>query len=186
MGRNTFESIGRPLPGQAAISSSAAMPDFRAEGVEVVASLRDAIDMCHGADPFVIGGATLYTEALPRADRIYLTEVDASPVGDTLFPSSTNPRGVKLRVSDARLTRRIRTRWRLSCWREYKRRRTAEAVRIESLFVAQARWKGVSAGALGDAATAACALTPSFSAQPFRLNLPQQVAASCSMPTWPD
>lgn len=85
MGRKTFESIGRPLPGRRNIVVSR-NPDFRAQGIEVVASVREAIEMSQGRDPFVIGGATLYAEALPRADRIYLTEVDASPEGDTLFP----------------------------------------------------------------------------------------------------
>ena len=85
MGRKTFESIGRPLPGRRNIVVSR-NPVFRADGVEVVASLELAINACHREDAFVIGGATLYAEALPRVDRVYLTEVDAAPDGDTLFP----------------------------------------------------------------------------------------------------
>lgn len=85
MGRKTFESIGRPLPGRRNIVVSR-NPVFRADGVDVVASLEAAIEVCGNADGFVIGGATLYVQALPRVDRIYLTEVDASPEGDTLFP----------------------------------------------------------------------------------------------------
>ena len=89
MGRKTFESIGRPLPGRRNIVVSR-NPDFHADGVEVVASLEQAINACKSRqeckDAFVIGGASLYAEALPRVDRIFLTEVDATPVGDTLFP----------------------------------------------------------------------------------------------------
>lgn len=85
MGRKTFESIGRPLPGRRNIVVSR-NPVFRVDGVEVVASLELAINACHREDAFVIGGATLYAEALPRVDRVYLTEVDAAPDGDTLFP----------------------------------------------------------------------------------------------------
>ena len=85
MGRKTFESIGRPLPGRRNIVVSRNV-SYRADGTEVVASLNAAIDACKHQDAFVIGGATLYAEALPRADRIYLTEVDASPDGDTRFP----------------------------------------------------------------------------------------------------
>ena len=85
MGRKTFESIGRPLPGRRNIVVSR-NPAFRAEGIEVVPSLDAAISACQSADVFVIGGATLYAEALPFVDRIFLTEVDAMPEGETLFP----------------------------------------------------------------------------------------------------
>ena len=89
MGRKTFESIGHPLPGRRniVISRNAAL---RADGVEVVTSLDAAINACNSQytcqEAFVIGGATLYFEALPRTDRIFVTEVDASPAGDTFFP----------------------------------------------------------------------------------------------------
>ncbi len=89
MGRKTFESIGRPLPARQNIIVSRNTA-FHAQGVEVVDSLDAAINACHGVDAFVIGGATLYAEALPRADRIYLTEIDASPNGDTRFPPLDN------------------------------------------------------------------------------------------------
>ncbi len=89
MGRKTFESIGRPLPGRRNIVVSRNL-DFHADGVEVVASLERAISACKSQqgvdDAFVIGGASLYAEALPRVDRIFLTEVDAAPEGDTIFP----------------------------------------------------------------------------------------------------
>jgi dihydrofolate reductase len=87
MGRKTFESIGRPLPGRRNVVVSR-NPVFRPDGVEVAASLEAAISACRGDDAFVIGGATLYAEALStaRVERIFLTEVDASPEGDTRFP----------------------------------------------------------------------------------------------------
>ncbi len=85
MGRKTFESIGRPLPGRRNIVVSR-NPDFRADGVETAPSLTAALAMTKDDDAFVIGGATLYTEALPLAKRLYLTEVDATPEADTLFP----------------------------------------------------------------------------------------------------
>ena len=86
MGRKTFESIGRPLPGRRNIVVSR-NPAFRAEVVDVMTSLDAAIKACQNTEAFVIGGATLYAEALPHADRLFITEVDASPNGDTLFPS---------------------------------------------------------------------------------------------------
>ena len=86
MGRKTFESIGRPLPGRRNIVVSR-NPAFRAEGVDVMTSLDAAIKACQNTEAFVIGGATLYAQALPHADRLFITEVDASPNGDTLFPS---------------------------------------------------------------------------------------------------
>ena len=86
MGRKTFESIGRPLPGRRNIVVSR-NPDFHGEGIEVAHTLEAAIGMCAGSDAFVIGGATLYVEALMRADQLFITEIDAAPAGDTFFPS---------------------------------------------------------------------------------------------------
>jgi dihydrofolate reductase len=87
MGRKTFESIGKPLPGRRNMVISR-NPDWRAEGCEVFTSLDAALGTCAATGQvFVIGGATLYREALPVADHLYLTEVDASPEGDTFFPA---------------------------------------------------------------------------------------------------
>lgn len=86
MGRKTFESIGRPLPGRRnlVISRNA---NWHSDGCEVSGSLAEAFNRCKDNESvFVIGGATLYNEALPLANSIYLTEVDASPNGDTWFP----------------------------------------------------------------------------------------------------
>lgn len=85
MGRKTYESIGRPLPNRRNIVVSR-NAELKIEGVEVVASLERAIDMCQNDDPFVIGGGEIYRAAMPLADRLYLTSVDQSPEGDTYFP----------------------------------------------------------------------------------------------------
>jgi len=86
MGRRTFESIGRPLPGRRNIVVSRD-PRYRAEGVEVARGLDEALALA-GAAPevMVIGGAQVYRQALPRARRLYLTHIDAELQGDTHFP----------------------------------------------------------------------------------------------------
>lgn len=87
MGRKTFESIGRPLPGRNTIVLTR-RPDWAEEGVEVAGSLEHALAMAaeRGQDLFVAGGAEVYRAALGVADRLELTEVDAEPDGDTFFP----------------------------------------------------------------------------------------------------
>ncbi|MBY6190169.1 dihydrofolate reductase [Microbulbifer agarilyticus] len=92
MGRKTFESIGRPLPGRQniVITRNSA---WRADGVEVVSSLEAAITLADAAaqqagvaELMVIGGAEIYRQALPLAQRLYVTEVDADVDGDAFFP----------------------------------------------------------------------------------------------------
>lgn len=86
MGRNTWESIGRLLPGRTTVIVTR-QRDYLVPGAIVSASLADAIAACGDDDEiFVIGGAQLYAAALPLADRIYLTTVDAEVAGDTLMP----------------------------------------------------------------------------------------------------
>lgn len=92
MGRKTFESIGRPLPGRANIVISRD-PGYPAQGVRLVASLDAALrlagqvaELDGAAEAVVIGGAAIYALALPRADRLYLTRIHATVVGDTLLP----------------------------------------------------------------------------------------------------
>lgn len=86
MGRKTHESIGRPLPGRHNIVVSR-QTDYLAAGCTVAGSLEQAITVAHPAtEIMIIGGATLYAAALPRAERIYLTEVHAQLSGDTCFP----------------------------------------------------------------------------------------------------
>jgi len=86
MGRRTWESIGRALPGRRNIVVTRT-PGYAAPGCEVVDSLEAAWRAAAGADEaFVIGGGALYEEALASADRIYLTEVEGEVEGDTRFP----------------------------------------------------------------------------------------------------
>ncbi|HWT93974.1 MAG TPA: dihydrofolate reductase [Solirubrobacteraceae bacterium] len=87
MGRRTWESIPpkfRPLPGRRNIVLTRS-PDFAAEGAEVLPSLDAALAATDGAC-FVIGGGTVYAEALPLADVVHATVVEGSVEGDTLFP----------------------------------------------------------------------------------------------------
>jgi dihydrofolate reductase len=86
MGRRTWESIGRPLPGRRNIVVTR-QAGFAAEGAEVVPSLDAALGLCTGsAEVFVIGGAQVYRETLPLAQRLIVTEIDADFAGDTFWP----------------------------------------------------------------------------------------------------
>jgi dihydrofolate reductase len=84
MGRRTFESIGRPLPGRQNIVLTHNL-DYQADGVTIVHSLEDAISQAEDDDIFVIGGVKVFEEALPQAVRIYETRVHALVAGDVLF-----------------------------------------------------------------------------------------------------
>ena len=87
MGRETFESIGRPLPGRTNVVLSR-RPGWSHEGVTVADSLESALDVAasHGDVAYIAGGAEVYRQALDVADRMELTEVDTEPEGDTRFP----------------------------------------------------------------------------------------------------
>jgi len=87
MGRMTFESFGaRPLPGRRNLIVSR-NPDYVAEGAEVFTSLEAALAaVAEDEEVMVIGGASLYTQALPLADRLYMTLVHAEVAGDAHFP----------------------------------------------------------------------------------------------------
>jgi dihydrofolate reductase len=89
-GRITWESIGRPLPGRRMVVLTR-RPDYEVpEGVYVCGSLDEALDLARSAgdeEAFIGGGEAVYREALPMADRIYLTFVDAEVEADTYFPS---------------------------------------------------------------------------------------------------
>ena len=87
MGRRTYESIGRPLPGRSNIVVTHNV-DFEAPGCIVAHSLEEAWRAANGADEVsVIGGTAIFRDTLPFADRIHLTEVQASVEGDTFFPA---------------------------------------------------------------------------------------------------
>ena len=88
MGRRTHDSIGRTLPGRRNIVLSRDPAYRAAEGSEVFPSLDAALAaLADCEEVMIIGGATLYAEALPRATRLHLTEIDAELVGDTWFPA---------------------------------------------------------------------------------------------------
>lgn len=85
MGRKTFESLGRPLPNRKNVVIT--RQDITIEGCEVVHSLDEALGLFSAEEEvFVIGGAQIYREAMPFADRFYLTRVHHSYQGDTSFP----------------------------------------------------------------------------------------------------
>lgn len=86
MGRKTYESIGRPLPGRRCIVLTR-QSGYAAPGCEVNASFEEALQLCSASDElFVAGGGELYRLALPMAQRLCLTFVDLDLTGDTSFP----------------------------------------------------------------------------------------------------
>lgn len=86
MGRKTFESIGRPLPGRISIVLSG-QRSYAPPGVQVAASLEDALRLAQGDNEvFVGGGAGVYRQTLDLADRMYLTLLPDDFEGDTYFP----------------------------------------------------------------------------------------------------
>ncbi len=88
MGRRTFDSIGKALPGRTSIVVTR-QSGFQAAGVEVAGDLDRAVEIAAGLgaeEAMVIGGGEIYAAALPRADRLYLTEVHIEAEGDVYFP----------------------------------------------------------------------------------------------------
>lgn len=88
MGRKTFESLGKPLPGRLNIVITR-QKDWTPEGAKIVHSLEDAIKAASKADykeAFIIGGGEIFKEAMIVADKIYMTRVDAELDGDAFFP----------------------------------------------------------------------------------------------------
>lgn len=85
MGRKTYQSIGRPLPGRETIILSRD-PDFSAAGCRVVASLTEGIAAAQTEQLFICGGEDIYRQTLPLVEKIYLTELLAEVPGDTFFP----------------------------------------------------------------------------------------------------
>jgi Dihydrofolate reductase len=91
MGRKTFESIGRPLPGRTNVVVTR-NPDWTHPGVRVCHSLSDALKLASAQasldaqdEVMVIGGATLYRDAMDGVDRLYITQVHCAPLGDATF-----------------------------------------------------------------------------------------------------
>lgn len=86
MGRKTYESIGRPLPGRTNIVLTRSA-DFHAEGVLTATTLEQALEIAAGeAEVMVIGGSSIYELVLPKADRLYLTYIEHAYQGDAWFP----------------------------------------------------------------------------------------------------
>jgi dihydrofolate reductase len=100
MGRKTWESIGRPLPGRTSIVITSDR-SYAAAGCIVVHSIDAAMAAATGQDEvMVIGGADLYRQLLPRADSIYLTRVHEAFDGDTFFPKISNSEWHEVARSD--------------------------------------------------------------------------------------
>jgi dihydrofolate reductase len=93
MGRKQFESVGKPLPGRTNIVVTR-QPDYAHEGIVVVPDLETALSQARaiaerdGVDEvMVIGGGEIYRQAMPVADRLYISHVDLAPKGDVSFPA---------------------------------------------------------------------------------------------------
>lgn len=87
MGRKTFDSIGKPLPGRTTVVVSR-NPDLKIEGCIIAHSLPEALAACKGDDEiFIVGGAELYTQAMPLANTLYTTEIQKEVAGDAFFPN---------------------------------------------------------------------------------------------------
>ncbi len=86
MGRKTFDSIGKPLPGRTTVVVTRNR-NLKIDGCLILHSLEEALAACRGdAEIFVVGGAELYKQALPMADTLYITEIRQEVEGDAYFP----------------------------------------------------------------------------------------------------
>jgi dihydrofolate reductase len=100
MGRKTFESIGRPLPGRRNIVISRD-DHYQAAGIDVVNSVEQALALVDGSDEImVIGGGAIYSHCLAKAERLYVTHIEANIEGDTQFPDFYD--GTWLKVNSER------------------------------------------------------------------------------------
>jgi len=86
MGRKTYDSIGRALPGRRTIVMTRQI-GWHAPSVEVAHSLAEALALAGPTEVFIVGGGEVYQQAMPFADRLMLTEVEQSPEGDVVFPT---------------------------------------------------------------------------------------------------
>jgi len=99
MGRKTFESIGKPLPGRTNVIISR-NKNYEAGGCLVYSSLEVALhELRHEKEIFIIGGGEIYRQALPVAQKLYLTKIHQSFPGDTFFPE-INPGDWKINFEE--------------------------------------------------------------------------------------
>lgn len=126
MGRKTYRSIGRPLPGRANIIVSRS--GFSADGTETAESLEAALELAKshatetGANQIsVIGGGQIYALAIGLADELVLTEVDADIEGDTVFPAIDSNLWQKVSLSDPVKTEKDTHTVRFAVWRRRNR-----------------------------------------------------------------
>ncbi|HSK77484.1 MAG TPA: dihydrofolate reductase [Thermoanaerobaculia bacterium] len=86
MGRKTWESIGRPLPGRAIVVVTRQEGYGVPPGVSVARSVEEALEIAEGDEVFIAGGEEIFRQTIDRADRLYLTRIDKDFPGDTFFP----------------------------------------------------------------------------------------------------
>ena len=90
MGRKTFESIGHPLPNRKNIVLTQ-NPNFTPDGVQVIHTLKEALELCQELpEVFIIGGGEIYRAFMPFATKLYLTLIPKVIIGDTTFPDYQN------------------------------------------------------------------------------------------------
>lgn len=90
MGRKTFESIGHPLPNRKNIVLTQ-NPNFTLDGVQVIHTLKEALELCQELpEIFIIGGGEIYKAFMPFANKLYLTLIPKMIIGDTTFPDYQN------------------------------------------------------------------------------------------------
>jgi len=103
MGRKTYESIGHPLPNRKNIIITRDK-NFQAPGCRAVNSIAEAINSAQanaGSEIFIIGGGQIYEQAIPLADKLYLTIVDGAPPADTFFPNYDNFKLISEEISES-------------------------------------------------------------------------------------
>jgi dihydrofolate reductase len=84
MGRKTYDTIGRPLPGRQNIVISRD-PNYHVDGCETAISVEAALSKASSEEVFIIGGGEIFKQTLPLASKLYITRVDSSPEGDVTF-----------------------------------------------------------------------------------------------------
>jgi dihydrofolate reductase len=102
MGRKTYESIGKPLPGRTNIVITR-NKDLKIEGVEAVQSLNEAIAIAAKEEVkeiFIIGGAEIFNSSFPQVSRIYLTRIHSEPEGDVFFPGFNKENWAQVKNKD--------------------------------------------------------------------------------------